>query len=97
MGLLILLTSPVIDVWRISVNSHMGRYYSGKITADQVSLYMLDHSGKPGRAALEALQKDDAFNKDSKRRRDLNAILRGHRDPVNELTATQKPHQSSKP
>ncbi|TKV04602.1 DUF4153 domain-containing protein, partial [Citrobacter sp. TBCS-14] len=36
-----------------------------------------------------ALQKDDAFNKDSKRRRDLNAILRGHRDPVNELTATQ--------
>lgn len=89
LGLLILLTSPVIDVWRISVNSHMGRYYSGKITADQVSLYMLDHSGKPGRAALEALQKDDAFNKDSKRRRDLNAILRGHRDPVNELTATQ--------
>ncbi|EOZ3811856.1 DUF4153 domain-containing protein [Citrobacter youngae] len=89
LGLLILLTSPVIDVWRISVNSHMGRYYSGKITADQVSLYMLDHSGKPGRAALEALQKDDVFNKDSKRRRDLNAILRGHRDPVNELTATQ--------
>ena len=89
LGLLVLLSSPVIDAWRISVNSHMGRYYSGKITADQVSLYMLDHSGKPGRAALEALQKDDAFNKDSKRRRDLNAILRGHRDLVNELTATQ--------
>ncbi|WP_213134134.1 DUF4153 domain-containing protein [Citrobacter sp. FP75] len=87
--LLVLLTSPVIDAWRISVNSHMGRYYSGKIKPDQVSLYMLSNSGKPGRAALEALQKDAAFNKDSKRKRDLDAILRGNRDPIKELTATQ--------
>ena len=76
LGLLVLLSSPVIDAWRISVNSHMG-------------LYMLDHSGKPGRAALEALQKDVAFNQDSKRRRDLNSLLQGSRDPVKELTATQ--------
>lgn len=45
--ILLLLASPVLDVWRISVNSHMARYHSGKITADQISLYMLDHSGKP--------------------------------------------------
>ncbi|MBJ8733150.1 DUF4153 domain-containing protein [Citrobacter freundii] len=89
LGLLVLLSSPVIDAWRISVNSHMGLYHSGKIKPDQVSLYMLDHSGKPGRAALEALQKDVAFNQDSKRRRDLNTLLQGSRDPVKELTATQ--------
>jgi hypothetical protein len=89
LGLLILLTSPIIDVWRISVNSHMARYRSGQITPDQVSLYMLSHSGRPGRAALEVLQKDEAFNKDSKRKRDLNAILRGNLDPMRELTATQ--------
>ncbi|MBE0007036.1 DUF4153 domain-containing protein [Citrobacter freundii] len=89
LGLLVLLSSPVIDAWRISVNSHMGLYHSGKIKPDKVSLYMLDHSGKPGRAALEALQKDVAFNQDSKRRRDLNSLLQGSRDPVKELTATQ--------
>lgn len=89
LGLLVLLSSPVIDAWRISVNSHMGLYHSGKIKPNQVSLYMLDHSGKPGRAALEALQKDVAFNQDSKRRRDLNSLLQGRRDPVKELTATQ--------
>ncbi|MGA4503076.1 DUF4153 domain-containing protein [Citrobacter portucalensis] len=89
LGLLVLLSSPVIDAWRISVNSHMGLYHSGKIKPDQVSLYMLDHSGKPGRVALEALQKDVTFNQDSKRRRDLNSLLQGHRDPVKELTATQ--------
>ena len=89
LGLLVLLSSPVIDACRISVNSHMGLYHSGKIKPDQVSLYMLDHSGKPGRAALEALQKDVAFNQDSKRRRDLNSLLQGNRDPVKELTATQ--------
>jgi len=89
LGLLVLLSSPVIDAWRISVNSHMGLYHSGKIKPNQVSLYMLDHSGKPGRAALEALQKDVAFNQDSKRRRDLNSLLQGRRDPVKELSATQ--------
>ena len=89
LGLLVLLSSPVIDAWRISVNSHMGLYHSGKIKPDQVSLDMLDHSGKPGCAALEALQKDVAFNQDSKRRRDLNSLLQGRRDPVKELTATQ--------
>ncbi len=89
LGLLVLLTSPVLDAWRISVNSHMARYQSGQITSDQVSLYMLNRSGKPGRAALEALQKDEAFNKDSKRKRDLNAILQGNRDPIQTLSPAQ--------
>ena len=89
LGLLVLLTSPVLDAWRISVNSHMARYQSGQITPDQVSLYMLNRSGKPGRAALEALQKDEAFNKDSKRKRDLNAILQGNRDPIQTLAPAQ--------
>lgn len=89
LGLLILLMSPVLDVWRISVNSQMGLYYSGKIKPEQVSLYMLARSGKPGHAALEALQKDEAFNKDSKRRRDLNFILQGERDSIEKLTAKQ--------
>lgn len=89
LGLLVLLSSPVIDAWRISVNSHMGLYHSGKIKPDQVSLYMLDRSGKVGRAALQALQKDEAFNSDNKRKRDLNSILQGNRDPIQALAATQ--------
>lgn len=80
LGLLILLNSPVLDAWRISVNSHMARYYSGENRADQVSLYILARSGKPGRAALEALRQDEAFNQDSQRRRDLNSILQGGSD-----------------
>lgn len=77
LALLLLLASPVLDVWRISVNSHMARYHSGKITADQVSLYMLAHSGKTGREALKALQNDETFIQDRKRRRELETIVQG--------------------
>lgn len=56
LGLLILLSSPVIDAWRISVNSHMGLYHSGKLSRIR-SACMLGKSGKPGRAALEAYKK----------------------------------------
>ncbi|WP_285277882.1 DUF4153 domain-containing protein, partial [Klebsiella pneumoniae] len=37
--LLILIHTPVLDPWRISVESHMARYHDGRINADQVSLY----------------------------------------------------------
>ena len=77
MGLLVLLYTPVLDSWRISVNSHMARYHSGKINAEQVSLYMLSHSGKPGHEALLELQKDPEFIKDAKRQRQLNQLLNG--------------------
>ncbi|EEZ4382531.1 MULTISPECIES: DUF4153 domain-containing protein [Escherichia] len=69
--ILVLLNSPVLDSMRISVNSHMARYQSGKNTPDQVSIYMLEHSGRYGRAALESLKSDVEYMKDPKRRRSL--------------------------
>lgn len=69
--ILVLLNSPVLDSMRISVNSHMARYQSGKNTPDQVSLYMLEQSGRYGRAALESLKSDAEYMKDPKRRRGL--------------------------
>ncbi|MBY7354876.1 DUF4153 domain-containing protein [Escherichia ruysiae] len=69
--ILVLLNSPVLDSMRISVNSHMARYQSGKNTPDQVSIYMLEQSGRYGRAALESLKSDAEYMKDPKRRRDL--------------------------
>ncbi|TGB78682.1 DUF4153 domain-containing protein [Escherichia sp. E4702] len=69
--ILVLLNSPVLDSMRISVNSHMARYQSGKNTPDQVSIYMLEHSGRYGRAALESLKSDVEYMKDPKRRRGL--------------------------
>ncbi|KAA1139710.1 DUF4153 domain-containing protein, partial [Citrobacter portucalensis] len=55
LGLLVLLSSPVIDALRIRVNINIRLYNTGKIKTYQVSLFMLDHSGKKGRAAFEAL------------------------------------------
>ena len=69
--ILVLLNSPVLDSMRISVNSHMARYQSGKNTPDQVSIYMLEQSGRYGRAALESLKSDAEYMKDPKRRRGL--------------------------
>ena len=85
--LLVSLYTPVLDSWRISVNSHMARYHSGKITADQVSLYMLSRSGKPGRKALLELQNDAEFTKDAKRARLLTRLIKGDLSPVETLTA----------
>ena len=75
--MLVLLNSPVLDSMRISVNSHMARYQSGKNTPDQVSLYMLEQNGRYGRAALESLKSDAGFMKDPKRARDLLMALDG--------------------
>ncbi|MBB2399999.1 MULTISPECIES: DUF4153 domain-containing protein [unclassified Escherichia] len=69
--ILVLLNSPVLDSMRISVNSHMARYQSGKNTPDQVSIYMLEQSGRYGRAALESLKSDVEYMKEPKRRRSL--------------------------
>lgn len=79
LAILLLLASPVLDVWRISVNSHMARYHSGKITADQISLYMLDHSGKTGQEALKSLLDDETFTQDIKRKRELMTFLQGNK------------------
>ena len=75
--ILVLLNSPVLDSMRISVNSHIARYQSGKNTPDQVTIYMLEQSGRYGRAALESLKSDAGFMKDPKRARDLRMALDG--------------------
>lgn len=86
---LILINTPVLDPWRISVVSHMARYKAGVIKADQVSLYMLSQTGRKGHEALVALQKDPQFMADAKRRREINALLsetRGGAQPVSAAT-----------
>lgn len=87
LAVLVLLNSPVLDSWRISVNSHMGRYHSGKITAEQVSIYLLDHSGRTGRAALASLKNDAEYMKDAKRKRELLSVLSGGRNLNDRLSA----------
>lgn len=84
--ILVLIYTPVLDSWRISVNNHMSRYHEGKINADQVSLYMLSHSGKPGREALLTLQKDPEFTQDARRQRQLTRLLNGDLNPTEKLT-----------
>lgn len=75
--ILVLLNSPVLDSMRISVNSHMARYQSGKNTPDQVTIYMLEQSGRYGRAALESLKSNAEYMKDPIRARDLLMALDG--------------------
>lgn len=76
---LILIHTPILDPWRISVASHMARYHDGRITADQVSLHMLSQTGRKGREALVALQNDLQFTADAKRQRDVNQLLAGQK------------------
>ncbi|MDF3826600.1 MULTISPECIES: DUF4153 domain-containing protein [unclassified Pseudocitrobacter] len=75
-----LLNTPVLDSWRISVNSHMARYHSGKISADQVTVYLLYSTGRYGREAMESLKNDAEYMKDAERKRELLTMLGGDRD-----------------
>lgn len=84
---LILIHTPILDPWRISVASHMARYHDGRITADQVSLHMLSQTGRKGREALVALQNDLQFTADAKRQRDVNQLLAGQKGKADGLTA----------
>lgn len=77
LAILVLLHSPVLDSGRISVNSHMARYHSGKIKPDDVTLYMLERSGRAGRDALLSLKDDAVFMQSAVRRRSLLMILYG--------------------
>ncbi|HED5646172.1 TPA: DUF4153 domain-containing protein [Enterobacter cloacae] len=85
--LLILIHTPVLDPWRISVESHMARYHDGRINADQVSLYMLSNSGRKGREAMQTLQYDRQFMAEPKRQRELYGLLSGNRDGAGKMTA----------
>ncbi|WP_395304849.1 DUF4153 domain-containing protein [Enterobacter sp. ECC-019] len=85
--LLILVHTPVLDPWRISVESHMSRYHDGRINADQVSLYMLSNTGRKGREALLTLQNDPQFISNPKRQRELNGLISGNREGAGKMTA----------
>lgn len=84
---LVMVHTPVLDPWRISVESHMARYQDGRIDADQVSLSMLSNSGRQGREALVMLQNDPRFISNPKRQREVNGLLSGNRQGAGEMTA----------
>lgn len=83
---LVLIHTPALDPWRISVESHMARYQSGRINAEQVSLYMLSSAGRKGREAMLRLQKDPQFMSSPMRQRELNGLLAGNRDGAGKMT-----------
>ena len=83
---LVLIHTPALDPWRISVESHMARYQSGRINAEQVSLYMLSSAGRKGREAMLRLQKDPKFMSSPMRQRELNGLLAGNRDGAGKMT-----------
>lgn len=87
LAFLILIHTPVLDPWRISVASHMARYQDGRITADQVSLYMLSNAGRKGREAMLTLQNDPQFIANPKRQREVMGLLSGSRDGAGRMTA----------
>ncbi|EOW6734743.1 DUF4153 domain-containing protein [Cronobacter dublinensis] len=74
-ALLVLSHSPVLDPWRISVESQMARYEHGAQKADYLSLYMLQHAGRRGQAALNTLRNDNAFMADPENRQAMNSML----------------------
>nr|WP_318383370.1 DUF4153 domain-containing protein [uncultured Enterobacter sp.] len=71
---LVLVHTPVIDPYRISVDSHMNRYRNGVIRAEHVSLYMLKSAGRRGAAALRELEKDPYFIDSPERLRSLRML-----------------------
>ena len=84
---LVLVHTPVLDPWRISVESHMARYQDGRINADQVILYMLSNTGRKGREAMQMLQNDPQFNSNPKRQREINGLLSGNAGEAGKMTA----------
>ncbi|CAH3925827.1 hypothetical protein AI2799V1_4169 [Enterobacter cloacae] len=84
---LVLVHTPVLDPWRISVKSHMARYQDGRINADQVSLYMLSNTGRKGREAMQMLQNDPQFISNPKRQREINGLLSGNAGEAGKMTA----------
>ncbi|EPP1031151.1 DUF4153 domain-containing protein [Cronobacter turicensis] len=104
LALLILSHSPVLDPWRISVESQMARYESGAQKADLMSLYMLQHAGRRGQAALNELRNNTAFMADRENRQALRDMLDGDpssavneadlRDVISLASGAQAPAES---
>ena len=90
---LVLIHTPVLDPWRISVESQMARYQDGRINSDQVSLYMLSNTGRKGREAMQMLQNDPQFISNPKRQREINGLLSGNAGGAGKMTAAMLEEQ----
>lgn len=75
LALLIVVNSPLLDPYRISVNNQMARYHSGVLKPEKMSLMMLQSSGRRGYDAMRALQKDPAFVANPERKKQLAMLL----------------------
>lgn len=72
----VLCNSPIIDPYRISVNDQMNRYSTGKVSPDDLDLFMLRFdSGRRGNDALQALRSDVKFVSDPRRKLKLEKTI----------------------
>lgn len=72
----VLCNSPIIDPYRISVNDQMNRYSTGKVSPDDLDLFMLRFdSGRRGSDALQALRSDVKFVSDPRRKLKLEKTI----------------------
>ncbi|MFV0549378.1 MAG: hypothetical protein ACK5M5_11770 [Limnobaculum xujianqingii] len=77
--LLILVNTPLIDPYRISVNDQMSRYLSGKVAANNLDLALLRfNTGRRGQEALIFLYQDTEFVRNAQRKQRLEKIMTEH-------------------
>ncbi|WP_017350081.1 DUF4153 domain-containing protein [Pantoea sp. A4] len=73
-----LLHSPLLDPYRIEVNSQLARYSSGKAKADTMDLYSFSKAGRRGDEALQQLQQHPEWIKSGEDKYTLSSMLPGH-------------------
>ncbi|WP_168189584.1 DUF4153 domain-containing protein [Limnobaculum zhutongyuii] len=77
--LLILVNTPLIDPYRISVNDQMERYLSGRVAANNLDLTLLRfNTGKRGQEALIFLYQDTEFVSNTQRKQRLEKMMTEH-------------------
>ncbi|MBK5144361.1 DUF4153 domain-containing protein [Budviciaceae bacterium BWR-B9] len=77
--LLILINTPLIDPYRISVNDQMKRYQTGEVSADNLDLSLLRfNTGKRGQEALIFLYQDTSFVSNTQRKQRLERVMTEH-------------------
>ncbi|MCD1127645.1 DUF4153 domain-containing protein [Jinshanibacter sp. LJY008] len=75
-ALIILVNTPLIDPYRISVDDQMNRYLAGKVTADRLDLPLLRFdNGKRGQEALITLYQNTEFVSNTQRKQRLEKIM----------------------
>ncbi|MCU5773710.1 DUF4153 domain-containing protein [Erwiniaceae bacterium BAC15a-03b] len=84
----LLLHTPVIDPYRIAVNSQLSRLEQGQNRADYLDLYMFSSAGRRGNQALRTLQQHPQWlNKPAQLRSTLASMLTENgRDEASALT-----------